>query len=191
MDTVRPLALFLGVSGPTAICFSPTAFAPPTRHLDKTTYEKVSSRLSLNFKFFSSNYALVAMGVTVVVSLLNPGMLLSVAFLWGLWWFHRFLETHSDIPLTVSGKDMRKIFTAQRRASALTFLTLVVIIFQCLMPMITVVCLSGVLIVFHALMRDPKDVENSSAFRGVDADEEYTSDDNDDERVIIDRKDVV
>ena len=36
--------------------------------------------------------------------------------------------------------------------------------------MLTVMFLSTILILFHALMRDPRDVENSNAFRGIDND---------------------
>mmetsp|Transcript_28845 Transcript_28845/g.41323 ORF Transcript_28845/g.41323 Transcript_28845/m.41323 type:complete len:230 (-) Transcript_28845:350-1039(-) len=170
IDTIRPLALFLGVSGPTAFCFSPVAFTPPTRHLDKTSFEKVSSRLSLNFKFFSSNYAVLAIGVTVVISLLHPGMLLSVAIVWGFWSLHHFMETNSSIPLNFMGKDLRQVITKQKRTTILTIFTVIVVIFKCLIPMLTVMFLSTILILFHALMRDPRDVENSNAFRGIDND---------------------
>lgn len=166
METIRPLSLFLGVSGPTAFCFSPVAFSPPTRHIDKSTYEKVRSRLSLNFKFFSSNYALLVVGVTIVVSLLHPGMLLSVAILWGLWSLHYYVESNSSssIQFPVIGKDLRDVLTKTRRSFLLTLFTTLVIIFQCLLPMLTIICISIVLILFHALMRDPRDVESSSSF---------------------------
>jgi hypothetical protein len=183
MDTIRPLSLFLGVSGPTAFCFSPVAFTPPTRQFDKSTFEKVRSRLSLNFKFFSSNYALLAVGVTVVVSLLHPGMLLSVAIVWGLWSLHYYVETNSNssIQFNVMGKDLREVLTKPRRAALLTLFSVLVIIFQCLLPMLTIFCLSTILILFHAIMRDPRDVESSSAFfrGGIDDDNDDTEDNND------------
>lgn len=181
-ETIRPLSLFLGVSGPTAFCFSPLAFSPPTRHLDKSTYEKIRSRLTLNFKFFSSNYALLVVGVTIVVSLLHPGMLLSVAILWGLWSLHYYVESisASSFQFNVMGTDLRDILTKPRRSFLLTLFTVLVIIFQCLLPMITTTCISSLLIIFHALMRDPRDVESSSSFSRAGIEDDSESEDKED-----------
>ena len=46
MDALRPLPMFLGITGQT-LCFDPSAFNPPTKKFDKTTIEKTHSRLSL------------------------------------------------------------------------------------------------------------------------------------------------
>ena len=204
METVRPLQLFLGVNGPSAFCFSPTAYATPTRHLDKTTPEKVSHRLSVNFSFFLSNYALLTAGVGIVVSLLNPGMLFSVGLLWSLWWLHqRTITLGKDIP-KLMGKDINEIITVESRSTLLKILTILVIIFECLGPFLSMVFISGFLVLVHAFLRDPKDVMaskyGSAAYARSRADSEDEdaeiggagSDSTDDEsRVMVDRKDAL
>jgi hypothetical protein len=209
MDTVRPLPLFLGVNGtgPSAFCFSPTAFAPPTRHLDKTAPEKVSSRLALNSKYFLSNYALLAAGVGIVVALLHPGMLLNLGCLWGLWFFHHKSTTLGDDMPKVFGKDINQVVSPEIRGTILKILTILVIVMQCLGPFLSVVFLSGFLIFLHAILRDPKDVmaaRNNPSYlhaRGTgspDSDDEDAecggagSDSTDeDSRVLVNRKDAM
>jgi hypothetical protein len=82
--------MFLGISGPN-FCFSPEAFSPPMKKIDKSTPEKVKSRMRLNFAFFISNYALVVAGVALVVALMHPGMIFLVGIVWSCWGFHYYL----------------------------------------------------------------------------------------------------
>ncbi|KAL3905115.1 MAG: hypothetical protein SGARI_004614 [Bacillariaceae sp.] len=157
-DTVRPLNMFLGISGP-SFCLSPEAFNPPVRKVDKSSPEKFKSRLKLNFAFFLSNYALVFAGVSFVVALMHPGMLVALAVLWAFWGFHQYLISNEVI---VFGRNIGSLVSIQHRSTALIVITTVVIAWKCLMPAITVVVLSGLMIVAHAMFRDPKHATTSS-----------------------------
>mmetsp|Transcript_115309 Transcript_115309/g.172329 ORF Transcript_115309/g.172329 Transcript_115309/m.172329 type:complete len:236 (+) Transcript_115309:177-884(+) len=158
LDTIRPLHQFMGVSGH-AFCFSPEAFTPPVKKLDKTTTEKFKSRLRLNFVFFLSNYALVAAGVALVTALMHPGMLISIGVLWILWSFHSFLISNEVI---VFGRNLGSLISITHRSAFLTALSVIIVVFKCLKPAITAVAISGVLVLAHAIMRDPKHISESS-----------------------------
>lgn len=186
MDTIRPLHMFLGIAGHN-FCFSPEAFAPPVRKLDKSTPEKFRSRLRLNFSFFLSNYALVAAGVSLVIALMHPGMLLSIAFLWGLWTFHTFLISNEVI---IFGKNIGTVLSLNHRSALLTAITILVVVWKCLVPTITAIAISGLLILSHAIMRDPKHMDTSAVGGGnsrKDSDDEGGSSDSE---VIVERPQV-
>jgi hypothetical protein len=184
LDTIRPLHMFLGISGHN-FCFSPEAFAPPVKKLDKSTPEKFKSRLRLNFSFFLSNYALVAAGVALVIALMHPGMLLSLGFLWGVWTFHTFLISNEVI---VFGKNVGTVVSLNHRSALLTAITILVVVWKCLAPTISAVAISGVLILSHAIMRDPKHIDTSTTIHRKDSDdEEVTSSDSE---VIVERPQV-
>lgn len=186
MDTLRPLPMFLGLSGP-SWCLSPGAFAPPTKHVDKSMVEKIRARVRLNFAFFLSNYALVAFGVAVVVALSHPGMLLFVGAVWLLWMAHAFLIDHE---LICFGTNIGIIMSITQRSTVLSLLTIVVIIWKCLFPVLTFVIISGIIILSHALMRDPKHIESSTEFRGgaEDSDDETLDEE---KHVMVERGDVI
>lgn len=74
LDTLRPLPMFLGVNPTNGLCFSSAAFTTPVRKIDKSTPEKIKSRVQLNLHFFLTNYVLVASMVGIVVALMHPGM---------------------------------------------------------------------------------------------------------------------
>eukprot|EP00934_Nitzschia_sp_Nitz4_P008374 Nitzschia sp. Nitz4//scaffold121_size67750//60637//61440//NITZ4_006076-RA/size67750-augustus-gene-0.125-mRNA-1//1//CDS//3329534375//8364//frame0 len=159
LDTVRPLNMFLGISGHN-LCFSPEAFAPPVKKLDKTSVEKFQSRLKLNFSFFLSNYALVAFGVSLVIALLHPGMLLSLGFLWAMWSFHNFLISNEVI---VFGTNVGTILSITHRSALLTAVTFLIVVWMCLVPTIMATAISGVIIFTHAILRDPKHIDTKDA----------------------------
>lgn len=183
MDTLRPLPTFLGVTGP-AFCIAATAFAPPTKKLDKDAAEKIGSRLKLNFAYFLTNYALILAGTAFVVALMHPSMLLLMGILVGLWHVH-FLLDRAAIPMKYGGVDFGEIFTTSRRSLVLTILTVLVGVFKCLVPTLEVLAISGIAIFAHASMRDPQHVETcgdlggfgagSRRRAGSDADEEYVA----------------
>lgn len=158
IDTVRPLPMFLGITGP-SLCFSPEAFTIPVKKVDKSTPEKFKSRLKLNFAFFLSNYALVATGTALIVFLMHPGMLLSMAVVWGLWMLHHFLISNE---VMVFGRNVGTLLSISHRSNALVVLTVIVIVWKCLVPALTVLGISGLIILTHALLRDPKHIEISS-----------------------------
>jgi len=154
MDTVRPLTMFLGITGP-SFCLSPAAFNAPVKKLDKSTYEKFQSRLKLNFAFFLSNYALVTAGVALVTALMHPGMVISVGLIWGLWALHKFLISNE---LIFFGRNIGTLISISRRSTILIILTAIVILLKCLKPTMIVIAISGGMILAHALLRDPSHV---------------------------------
>eukprot|EP00563_Minutocellus_polymorphus_P018601 CAMPEP_0197719032 /NCGR_PEP_ID=MMETSP1434-20131217/2947_1 /TAXON_ID=265543 /ORGANISM="Minutocellus polymorphus, Strain CCMP3303" /LENGTH=287 /DNA_ID=CAMNT_0043303737 /DNA_START=9 /DNA_END=872 /DNA_ORIENTATION=- len=183
LDTLRPLPTFLGVTGP-AFCIAATAFAPPTKKLDKDAAEKIGSRLRLNFAYFLTNYALILAGTAFVVALMHPSMLVLMGILVGLWHVH-FLLDRAAMPIEYGGVDLGEIFTASRRSLVLTILTVLVGVFKCLVPTLEVLAISGIAIFAHASMRDPQHVETCGDFGGgggsrrranSDADEEFVLD---------------
>jgi len=162
MDTVRPLNMFLGITGP-SFCFSPAAFNSPVKKIDKSTYEKFRSRLRLNFAFFLSNYALVTTGVALVTALMHPGMVISVILIWGLWALHRFLISNE---LILFGRNIGTLVSISHRSTALVILTGFVLVWKCLKPTITVISISGIIILTHALLRDPSHVTSGDFHSG-------------------------
>jgi hypothetical protein len=86
VETFATLAMFLGESQSAFAINAVGAFTPPIQKLDKTTPEKISSRIKLNFVLFLSNYALyVCMYVCIVIwhhggcrGIMHPGMLFFV-----------------------------------------------------------------------------------------------------------------
>lgn len=170
LDTIRPLPMFLGISEH-ALCFSPTAFTPPVKKLDKSSTEKLKSRIKLNFTFFLSNYAIVAVGVALVVALMHPGMIAFLVVLWGMWGFHTFLISNEVIVL---GRNIGTLVSISHRSNALSVITFGVIVWKCLWPAITVVTLSSLLVLSHAVMRDPKHMDTSSASGNRDGDDDST-----------------
>ena len=82
VETLRPLPLFLGISG-NNFCMSAEAFTPPIKKIEFREAEKLTSRVKLNFSFFLTNYALVAFGVALVVALMHPSMIFSLVCVWG------------------------------------------------------------------------------------------------------------
>lgn len=155
LDTLRPLPLFLGVSGP-AFCFAPDAFTPPIslRRVDKSSIAKLKSRVSRNRDFFSTNYAFLSIATFLVVALMHVRMLVFVAATYAMWWLH-FTIIKQDVKLAVMGRDLNDLLTPRGRANLLTLWTIWVAIARCLKPSMKGMAIACFLIVFHALMRDP------------------------------------
>lgn len=184
MDTVRPLNMFLGISGP-SFCLSPEAFNPPVRKVDKSTPEKFKSRLKLNFAFFLSNYAVVTAGVALVTALMHPGMLIALGLLWSIWGLHTFLISNEVI---LFGRNIGTLVSISHRANALILITTVVIVWKCLYPAITVVAISGLIILAHAMFRDPKNIDTSGKYRsGGSDDDDDSGEDSHDSEVLVDK----
>lgn len=159
LDTIRPLHMFLGINQAQGLCLSVEAFTPPIRKLDKSSPEKIKSRVQLNFAFFLSNYVLVAAMVALVVALMHPSMLLFVAMVYGLWSFHSFLIRHE---LEFFGIQVHSLLSIQQRFYLLFVITTIVVVFHCLMPALFFLLISSLLIISHALLRDPKHIESDS-----------------------------
>jgi hypothetical protein len=171
IETLRPLPMFLGVN-PVGFCLSAGAFTPPVKKLDKTTPEKISSRIKLNFAFFLSNYALLAAMVGIVVALMHPSMLFFVAIVMGLWSLHSFMIRHE---LIVFGFNLGTVLSIQQRFYVLFTITTLVVIWKCLIPTLIFIAISGLIIITHSFLRDPKHIESSSSslFGAQDSDEDY------------------
>ena len=188
LDTVRPLPMFVGITG-NAFCFNAEAFTPPVKKLDKSTPEKIKSRMRLNFAFFLSNYAIVAAGVAVVVALMHPGMLFSVGIVWALWGFHTYLISHE---FSLFGHNIGALVSINHRSNALMIITGAVIIWKCLVPAITFVAISGLIILSHAIMRDPsKVVSDANDLRKDDSDDSGNESEVLVERPVVVRGDVI
>ena len=173
VDTLRPLPLFLGLRPESSLCWSGTAFTPPVTRLTKTTWDKVRGRVQLNGAYFLTNYVLLAALVGLVVALMHPGMVCFLILLYGLWSLHAFLIRNK---LELFGLQVHAILTIQQRFYGLAVLSTMVVLWKCLAPTLTFLAIAGLLIVSHALLRDPKDVEAAS---GV-LHHENNSDDEDD-----------
>ena len=192
MDTLRPLPLFLGVTGP-SFCIAADAFSPPIslkRQTDKSALEKFLSRLSRNLNFFATNYAFLALCTILIVALMHPGMLLYVGITWASWWLH-VVVIREDVRLVIMEKDLNDVFTPKRRSWILTVWTIWVAVAKCLRPSMKGMAISGALILFHALMRDPTKLagdivssrSKSSLSRG-------NSDSDDNSEVMVERDDL-
>lgn len=157
MDTLRPLPIFLGLTptGPSSFCISADAFSPPSTHADKTAIPKFRTRVSLNLAYFATNYALLAAGTAVVVALMHPFMLLYLGIVWALWSFH-LVMVREDVRLVVMERDLRDFLTPRRRSVVLTLFTAWVVVDKCSKPFLLVVAISSFVVLFHAVMRDPK-----------------------------------
>lgn len=160
MDSIRPLPVFLGMTG-TNFCLAPHAFNPPSTHIDKDTAEKYRQRMDLNIAFFISNYALISIGTCIIVILLHPKMVIFCGLLYSVWKAHNAIIKH-DIPLIVIDHDVGKYVTIQVRKKILYFMTFWVVVFFCLKPFILAFGLSFMMVLFHAIMRDPKHTEKYS-----------------------------
>eukprot|EP00527_Entomoneis_sp_CCMP2396_P008213 CAMPEP_0198140030 /NCGR_PEP_ID=MMETSP1443-20131203/3257_1 /TAXON_ID=186043 /ORGANISM="Entomoneis sp., Strain CCMP2396" /LENGTH=274 /DNA_ID=CAMNT_0043802339 /DNA_START=250 /DNA_END=1074 /DNA_ORIENTATION=- len=165
LDTLRPLSQFLGISP--AGCLAPEAFGTPVKRLDKSTLEKLKSRISLNLAFFLTNYVLVVLLVATVVALMHPGMILFVGLLYGLWTLHTAWGFQE---LIVFGVEIHVYLTFALRARILTALTALVVFWKCCWPFVHAIVISILLIASHALLRDPKHIE-LSVYHNDDDDE--------------------
>ena len=122
-------------------------------------------------------------------------MILYVALVSTLWWFHVF-TIKNNIPITFGGKNLDDFVSVNTRSNVLSMLTFLVIIFYCLIPVISMISISGFQIVCHALLRDPKHIENSAIFRrGADVSSDSDGDICDSEdsggEVIVNKRDIV
>lgn len=158
LDTLRSLPMFLGLNPGAGFCLSAQAFTPPVKKMDKGTPEKIRSRVKMNFAFFLTNYVLIAAMTALVVALMHPGMVFFLALIYVLWTLHAFLLRNQ---LVLFGIAVHSILTVQQRFYSLFTLTTIVVMWKCLKPTIIFLAISGVIICFHALLRDPKHIESS------------------------------
>ena len=179
LETLRPLPLFLGIQESKSghsFCLAAGAFSalpPPADDDDQTSvWDHLRTRLTLNGALFLTNYALVAGGVAIVIALLHPGMLLVLTVVMALWWCHDYL-IHQTVMLGTY--NIGAILTINQRSTVLTMLTLVAIVWKCLLPVVSFVIVSGILIGLHAISRDPQHIEQYSQQSAYNNDNNGTS----------------
>ena len=165
LETVRSLPMFMGITDQ-SYWFTAGAYTPPIKKIDKFSVEKIKSRIKLNFAFFISNYALVCSMVALVVSLMHAGMILWLLSLWGGWTFHTFLISNEVV---IGGRNIGTLVSIKKRSTALWIISFVIVVSKCFKPAIEVVSLSSILILGHALFRDPNHVETSGGFHFKDS----------------------
>lgn len=164
VDTLRSLPMFLGLNPGAGFCLSPHAFTPPVKKVDKSTPEKIRSRVKMNFAFFLTNYVLIAAMTAIIVALMHPGMVFFMLILYAFWSLHSFLIRNQ---LVIFGFAVHSIMSVQQRFYFLFTITTIVTIWKCLRPTIIFVAISGLIICFHAFLRDPKHIESSHDALGV------------------------
>jgi PRA1 family protein len=185
VETLRPLPMFLGISG-NNFCMSAGAFAPPIKKVDKMAPEKITSRIKINISFFLTNYALVASGVAVVVALMHPGMLFSLGLVWLCWWGHNYL-IHNEVVLF--NHNISILVSISHRFYVLFVLTVIVVVSKCFRPAMIFLGITSSIIMAHAIMRDPKHIDKFGSGDGrhggsSDSDDE---EDNNGSAVLVSR----
>jgi hypothetical protein len=151
--------MFLGLSAGTGFCLSVGSFTPPVRKVDKNAPEKVKSRVQLNFAFFLTNYVLIAAMVAVVVMLLHPSSIVVLSVVYAIWKAHAFLIRNE---VDLFGVHVHSLLSIQQRFYVSLTITFVLLVWKCLLPTISILLISSILIVGHALLRDPKQIESTS-----------------------------
>lgn len=163
IETLRPLPIFLGLSSTVddGVQLSTDAFTPPLA--GSGTMAMIKSRVKDNWTFFLSNYALVAAMTALVVLLMHPGAVFTLAIIAGMWWSHGYLIRHE---LTCYTIQIHAILTVQQRFYLLFAISSVVILWECFMPAIVFVLISGFIILCHAALRDTTHLHEASQ-RGI------------------------
>jgi hypothetical protein len=128
-------------------------------------FQSVPSRIADNCDFFLSNYVLVALTVAVVVSLMHLEMVVMLAALYGLWLAHSYLISHSVV---VFGVSVQALLTVQQRFYLLFFISTMAIVWACMVPAMIWTGISSILILSHAILRNPNHRNMEDSQRGDD-----------------------
>jgi hypothetical protein len=162
IETLRPLPVFLGIRDdgvPGQLRLSSSAFTKVQQ------FQSVPSRIADNCDFFLSNYVLVALTVAVVVSLMHLEMVVMLAALYGLWLAHSYLISHSVV---VFGVSVQALLTVQQRFYLLFFISTMAIVWACMVPAMIWTGISSILILSHAILRNPNHRTMEESQRGDD-----------------------
>lgn len=149
VESLRPLPVFLGLRDSPegdGLQMSLSSYSAPK------TATSVSSRIKANCDYFLSNYVLVATMVAMVVSIMKIEMLFAIAIVYGLWMLHGYLIQHSVV---VGGIQIHALLTVQQRFYLVFAISVVAIMWECLVPALTMVAVSTLLILSHAVLRTP------------------------------------
>jgi hypothetical protein len=159
LRTLRPLPIFLGLQGTDeeGVELSTNAFNPPLA--GSGTMAMVKSRVKDNLKFFVSNYALLAAMTALVVMLMHPSKLFALAFICIMWWCHGYLIKHE---LVVFGLQIHAMLTVQQRFYVMFAISAIIIVWECFIPTIIFIMISGFIILCHAALRDTSHLHEAS-----------------------------
>jgi hypothetical protein len=117
-------------------------------------------------------------------------MIMFITTMYILWKTHAIM-VESNIPIVIMGKDLTHVITNEFRTHVMNILTLVVVIVYCLKPFLTAVGLSGLIILSHAVMRDPKQIESVGMIKKYGADDSDESEGTDSSEVLVEKIDAV
>jgi hypothetical protein len=151
-ETLRPAPVFLGVKPGTGMTCQ--AYTPPFKAFDATAMSKAKTRVQTNFTHFVSNYALVAAMVALVVALMHPSMLLFLGIVGGLWFLNNRLNQRD---FQLCGVRLQTVLPVQKRFYALVAITALVVVWMCLPPSVTFLCITTTVVLPHALFRNNDD----------------------------------
>lgn len=147
VESLRPLPVFLGLRDSSqGLHFSFSSFSTPRTATD------IQTRLRRNADYFLSNYVLVASMVAMVVTILHYEMIMAVGIVYGLWMLHWYLIQHSVV---VGGVALHALLTVQQRFYVLFVISVVAIMWECLVPVVLIVGISALLVGVHAVLRTP------------------------------------
>ncbi len=83
-----------------------------------------------------------------------------------------------NIPLEVMGTDIGRFLTVETRTKVLYIMTVLVVYQTCLRPLLVASSMTALVVVTHAIMRDPKQVDLSDVGRTTRLSKDgYDSDD--------------
>ncbi len=122
---------------------------------------------------------------------MHPGMLLYVGITWASWWLHLVI-IREEVRLVIMDKDLNEVFNPKRRSWILMVWTVWVAVAKCFKPSIKGMAISGALVLFHALMRDPSKLAGdlvTSGSRALKGSSPSNSDD--DSEVLVECEDAV
>lgn len=146
IDSLRPLPVFLGIrDAEHGLRLSTSAFT-------NVTLRSIPSRIQSNVDFFLSNYVLCGVMVATVVSLMHVEMIVTLAGVYGLWMLHSYLIQHSVVIFNI---PIHAVLTVQQRFYVLFCISAIAIIWVCMVPAMICMGISAVLILGHAILRNP------------------------------------
>jgi len=132
---------------------------------------------------------MIFIGTCIIVTLLHPGMIIYSLLVYFLWKGHTIM-VDNNTPMKVKDVDLGQYITVEMRTRVLYAITIWVVIAKCFKPFVIVVGLTGMLVLFHAFMRDPKHIEANRLFmEGMNNDESDSSCGSDE--VVVEKMDAV
>mmetsp|Transcript_17768 Transcript_17768/g.25925 ORF Transcript_17768/g.25925 Transcript_17768/m.25925 type:complete len:206 (-) Transcript_17768:85-702(-) len=149
---LQPPTVFLGLSP--SFGLQPGAFSLPVRTWDDESFEKVSSRVTNNLRFFSANYAALVFLLAIVVLAFHPTALVLMVVLALCWWGH-FHLLREKVVLTVGNISLN----ATTRTVGLAVASAFIGVIFCFHYMVRICLISFFAIGIHSLVRNVPNIE--------------------------------